>query len=283
MTLDGTETYDLSRLGRRVVLATHRRSGTHLTIDFLRAHFAECRAHKRLFEGLDTLYLNLETLNPPWSLAPELATQRLARAARPIVKTHAGPEFQDYGPSERAYAEAVLCNADVIAVHRDVRDVLASFHHYHRAISRGSQHNLSTFIQEKDGGVSRPRAWANRVREWREAGAHSIAYEEIIGDPAATLRRFAELLELTPEFITPTLPSPLRGRWHARGLAAFSRSPEATTVPGAPGRPLDWRESLTQSDRDFIHQEAGDLLIELGYEDSDSWVAEGPSSASPGQ
>ena len=283
MSLDGTETYDLSRLGRRVVLATHRRSGTHLTIDFLRGHFAECRARKRLFEGLDTLYLNLETLNPPWSLAPELATQRLARAARPIVKTHAGPGFEDYGLSERAYAKEVLCDADVIAVHRDVRDVLASFHHYHRTFSRGSHPSLSSFIWEKDGGVSRPRAWANRVRAWREAGAHSIAYEEIIGDPAATLRRFAELLELTPEVPTPTLPSPLRGRWHARGLAAFSRSPDATTVPGAAGRPLDWREILTQSDRAFIHQEAGDLLIELGYEDSDAWVDDGSRAASPAQ
>ena len=50
----------LAGVGRRVVLATHRRSGTHLTLDLLRRHFPACRARKWPFQGLDSLYLNLE-------------------------------------------------------------------------------------------------------------------------------------------------------------------------------------------------------------------------------
>jgi hypothetical protein len=82
---------------------------------------------------------------------------------------------------------------------------------------------------------------------------------------------------MTPKYTNPVLPQALRGRWHARLQVAFSRDPDATTVPGSRGRPLRWREVLTQADRDFIHQEAGELLVELGYEDSDSWVEDTPS------
>lgn len=259
-------------------LATHRRSGTHLSIDLLRRHFSACRARKRWLEGLDSLYLNLDSVNPPLRLPLDRALARLARAPRPIVKTHADPDFEDFAAPGRAFAHALLADADVIAVHRDVRDVLASYHHYARSYDSSAARSLSQFIHEKPCGVSRPRAWALQVRRWREAGAHSIGYEEIVGDPAPTLERLAGLLDLPVEGTLPLLPPPLGGRWHARWLVAFSRDPEATTVPGAAGRPQRWREVLSVSDRAFIQQEAGELLIELGYEDSDAWVEDATSA-----
>ena len=119
-------THDLSELGRRVVLATHRRSGTHLTLDLLRRQFPDCRARKKPFQALESLYLNLDALGAPRLLALDRARRLLGRAARPIVKTHASPALEEFEPGPQAFARAVLADADVIAVHRDVRDVLAS-------------------------------------------------------------------------------------------------------------------------------------------------------------
>jgi hypothetical protein len=267
-----------------VVLATHRRSGTHLSIDLLRRHFPACRSRKRWFEGLDSLYLNLDAMAPPRNLPPEHALERLLRARRPIVKTHASPCFDGWDAESRDFALGIVARSDVIAVHRDVRDVLASFHHYERSYAPEQRTSLSEFIGQKDGGVSRPRAWANQVRAWRDAGAMSIAYEEIIGDPAAALERLATALGMAPRGIEPVLPEALASRWQARWHVAFSRDPGATTVPGATGRPVRWRDALTQADRAFIQQESGDLLVELGYEDSDAWVEDATRpSASAGE
>jgi hypothetical protein len=275
---------DLSEMGRPVVLATHRRSGTHLSIDLLRRHFPACRSRKRWFEGLDSLYLNLDAMAPPWDLAPDRALERLLRAPRPIVKTHASPGFETWDARVRDFSLEVVARGDVIGVHRDVRDVLTSFHHYERSYAPEQRRSLSEFIAQKDGGVSRPRAWANQVRAWRDAGALSIAYEEIIGDPAAALERLAATLGMTAAGVEPVLPGALAGRYHARWHVAFSRAPSATTVPGATGRPVRWRDALTYSDRAFIQQEAGDLLVELGYEDSDAWVEDATHpSASAGE
>ncbi len=282
--LGATHTFDLSGIGRRVVLATHRRSGTHLTIDLLRRHYPACRSRKRLFEGLDSLYLNLDAMHTPWNLHLSQALQRLRRAERPIVKTHGPPGFahsgsESWSAEHRRFAHAVLDDADVLSIHRDVRDVLASYHHYERSYSPEKRTTLSEFIQQKDGSVSRPRAWANQVRAWRAAGATSIAYEEIVGNPRTALETLSRALGMTPAGGEPILPLALQGRWHARWQVAFSRDPEATTVPGATGRPLRWREALSREDRAFIHQEAGDLLVELGYEDSGAWVDDMPGPA----
>ena len=84
----------LEDIGRRVVLATHRRSGTHLTLDLLRRHFPPCRARKWPLEGLDSLYLNLERLiDPRQRISEQRALDILGRAPRPIVKTHGLPDF----------------------------------------------------------------------------------------------------------------------------------------------------------------------------------------------
>ena len=53
----------LDEVGRPIVVATHRRSGTHLTIDTLRRNFPECRPRMLPLESLHRSYLNLDRMN----------------------------------------------------------------------------------------------------------------------------------------------------------------------------------------------------------------------------
>ncbi len=43
-------------IGKPILIASHPRSGTHLTIDLLRKQFLECQSSKRLGEPLDKIY-----------------------------------------------------------------------------------------------------------------------------------------------------------------------------------------------------------------------------------
>lgn len=64
-------------------------------------------------------------------------------------------------------------------------------------------------------------------------------------------------------------PKGIIGRW-ARMIES---QPESTAILGNyHQKSQKWRQIFTQSDREFFHKEAGDLLIKLGYEESDNWV-----------
>ena len=52
----------LSKIDRPILIASHPRSGTHLTIDFLRRQFSPCSSWKHWGESLDNLYLPLEAI-----------------------------------------------------------------------------------------------------------------------------------------------------------------------------------------------------------------------------
>ena len=131
--MDDTTAQPLPGVGPRIVIATHRRSGTHLAIDLLRRHFPACRSGKRLGEGVDALYLNLDRLGDhPHPIDEARALELLRRAPRPIVKTHELPDWTAGGRSHDAFVSRLLADAEVYAVFRDGRDVLCSLHRYTR-------------------------------------------------------------------------------------------------------------------------------------------------------
>ena len=90
-TLDLTTFKDI---GKPILIVSHPRSETHLTIDFFRKQFAECKSWKKRGEPLDRLYFALESfapINKP--LSENIALNILSRPERPIIKTHCDPQF----------------------------------------------------------------------------------------------------------------------------------------------------------------------------------------------
>jgi hypothetical protein len=277
---------EFAGIGRRIVLATHRRSGTHLTIDLLRRQFEACASSKRLGESLAELYLNAERLiDTRRPISERRALALLRRAARPIVKTHALPDFAPWQPRHGGFVRELLSDADVYSVHRDGRDVLCSLHLYSQAFDATARCPLADFMRQQHEGLSRPARWAQHVLRWREVpGVRSLAYRDIVGDPRGTALRLADELALSARLREPILPRRLRNVWEARWLRLFSRRPDVTTVLGDPrGRrqPARWREAFTPEDRAFFAREAGHALIALGYERDDAWVEE-PGTGRPG-
>jgi hypothetical protein len=74
---------------------------------------------------------------------------------------------------------------------------------------------------------------------------------------------------------TPQLPPKCEDEFFSRLWRRIASAPKSTAIVSNPRYEFyhHWREAFAQkADREFFHQEAGDVLVELGYESSDSWV-----------
>lgn len=268
---------------RPIIVASHPRSGTHLTIDLFRRQFRECRSWKLPGERLNRLFLNVEALFDPESRAPiseRKAVKILRRVGRPIVKTHLPLPDLRGGPTTRSgeigqyWLDWLLGRGRVVYVYRDGRDVMCSYHFF-SLVNPVARCPLGEFIRQEDAGVSRVRAWAQSVRRWlREPGVLALRCEDILGDPRSVVERFARELELAPLYREPLLPRPFRSVWESRANRVFGIRPASTAIISRfkDHRLQQWRDAMSVEDRAFFHREAGDLLIELGYEESAAWV-----------
>ena len=274
----------LGRLTQRpIIVASHPRSGTHLVIDLFRRQFRECRSWKLPGERLDRLYLSVEALFVPGSRSPiseAVAVKVLRRVRRPLVKTHlALPELQGApktspGRIGQYWLDWFDRNGRVVYVYRDGRDVMCSFHFFSMVHPR-ARCPLAEFIRQDDCGVSRVKAWARGVRRWmREPGVLAVRCEDIHRDPRSVVQRFARELELSPRYREPLLPRQLGSVWESRAHRVFGIRPASSAIISRfKGHRLQrWRDVFTVEDRAFFHGEAGELLIDLGYEESAGWV-----------
>jgi len=95
-------------------------------------------------------------------------------------------------------------------------------------------------------------------------------------DTANTIDELGHTLDMEPAHRTPYLPKLRKSIWWARWDRVKGIRPQSTAMLGRHKgqQPAVWRRDFTVEDRRFFHQEAGDLLIELGYETSDAWVTD---------
>jgi len=269
---------------RPVVVASHPRSGTHLAIDLLRKQFAQCASWKRPGERLDRLYCNLDIMH--WDPAPmpwRTAVDILRRCPRPVVKTHAMPDWtwwfdKDHsGPLDPAWRQWLDDHARFIYIFRDGRSVMCSYYLFCKGFDPDVRDaDLATFLRQEHKGRSRVAAWAEHVRAWiNDPRVTAYRFEDVVRDTESLLERMAGDLGLTRTRRTPHLPKPIRTITRSRLERLFSVRPESSAILGDPKGPakLKWQQQFSPHDRRFFHQEAGDVLIELGYESSDAWAA----------
>lgn len=262
------------KFGKPIVIASHRRSGTHLAIDLLRRQFRECRSWKLPGERLDRLYLNLNLL-VDGLIDVRVANRILSRVERPIIKAHGIPWFGLEMSPNKKFIERLLARSDVYYVLRDGRDVLCSLHAYKMGFDSRARCSLSQFIRMQDDGISLARSWAMQVKKWiMEPGVRIIRYEDLVSDTQAMLKQLGQELNIKSLNAEPLLPKPHKNIWSSRMARILGGCPGATNILGRyQGKhPERWRISFSREDREFFCQEAGDILVSLGYEISDVWV-----------
>lgn len=150
-------------MNKNIIVASHRRSGTHFTIDTLFNNF-DCF---NMFEGKP--YLNLDSKDNTNS-PPE---------GRFILKTHSTSDIKHFlkskVPQNNSQITDLLSNSKIIYVYRDGRDVLLSLYNYQKKFDKSLDGvSFSDFIRQDNTyekhiikeKMSRAKFWANHVNNW---------------------------------------------------------------------------------------------------------------------
>lgn len=261
-----------------IIIATHPRSGTHLTIDLFRKQFKECQSWLWWGETIHHAYCNLDHLDPNYrrSITQQKAESLLKRCDRPICKTHSLPEFKELGQENQDFLENLLEKADVYYVARDGRSVLCSSHLWQQNFNPSARCSFSEYIRQTENGMSRAKYWANHVQSWlNNPKVKLLTFENNVKNTAEVLAQVGKDLGLQPLYKEPLLPRKRKigNRWEDYWLRII-RDFESTTIVGRykSQTPKKWQENFSQEDKIFFHQEAGEMLIKLGYEKSEQWL-----------
>lgn len=260
-----------------IFVASFPRSGTHLTIDFLRKQFKECQAKTSFWESRHRTYLTLGHLSETNAnfVNHDKALKILRKAEVPIIKTHESPGFEELGEENEDFINQLKQKAVFFYVVRDARQVLVSLYFGLKGHSLEFDCSFSCFLRQENKGLSWPKRWANHVRIWTtQPRATLVRYEDIILNPLNCIQKWADILDLAPQFKEPLLPAKFcpENRWQDY-LFRLTRKIESTAIDSKfSSQKQSWKDLMSWEDRFFFHQEAGDMLIKLGYEQDDSWI-----------
>jgi len=256
----------LEDCGQPVIVASHRRSGTHLTIDLLRRQFRECGAWKWPGEGLDALYTNLDRLGwHPDPLTPARFASLLARAEHPLLKTHATPDLGELRDVQGPWVDQLLQRARIIYVVRDGRAVMVSAQRHEARLGLDVGRDVLDYMRLETDGRSRVRAWADHVEQWLGVeGVLLLRYEDVVHRGADVVARLGDFLGLEPCWMQPIAPPLVRNAWQKRAMR-FTHLRPPTTALTPPTAPRDWQELFGPEEEAFFDAEAGGLMRKLGY------------------
>ena len=259
-------------VNRVIIVASHRRSGTHLMLDSLRANAPD----------VDPTFMTLERIEPAHAKhLPPTEFDRRLRLLRGIVlvKTHTLPDARAWQSREAGeYAMRLLAVAPAIYVHRDGRDVLVSLYHYMRSYSTDVEWQpFGDFIRARQNApgapaLSRPAYWQHHVLEWLKSQPRALAgFSSMQTDFEPTLRDIADRLDLR---LRPTL-SPItldaRGGWANAVRSVLMRrfgvggGRRSTAIRPRAGGSGGWRAAFDAEDLAFFESQAAEAMRTLGY------------------
>lgn len=256
----------LEGVGSPVIVASHRRSGTHFTIDLLRRQFRECSAWKWPGEALDALYTNLDRLGHHREpLDSTRLKTLLRRASRPLIKTHLPPDMLELRSVQGRWVDQLRERSRVIYVVRDGRAVMVSAQRHEARLGLDTGRDLLDYMRLEENGQSRARAWASHVERWMsEERVLLLRYEDIAQRSEETIERIGSFLGLAPRKVEPIPPPLIRGRWKKR-LTRLTHIRPPSTALTPPTAPRPWQELFGPEELAFFDAEAGSVMRKLGY------------------
>lgn len=260
-------------MNRIVVIASHRRSGTHLILDLLRRNGL----------GVDPSFVTLERLDPahPKHLTVAELDRRLqSKRGVALVKTHALPNATAWPTRETGeYASELLARWPTIYVHRDGRDVLVSLYHFIASYSaQVAEQSFGEFIRAAHtgpdaSGLSRAAYWQHHVLEWlRKAPTTRASYEELRRDFAAALPAIADRVglplraDLSPVLLDERRHSNLIVRG-AQRLLRLRHPVSSSAIRPRAGMIGGWRAVFSETDARWFDNEAGAAMAVLGRDE----------------
>lgn len=256
-----------------IIIASHRRSGTHWLIDSIFNNI----------EGVNHGYFNLDNLRPgnPESIYIEEFRKMIRNKDQLILKTHTPGNFEifeSYNDRISFIKEEILPKSKIIYIYRDGRDVMTSLYFYmlkSKKIGKISFNNfLETFNDFDEIFLSQNRIefYKNHLEGWVfKENIHTINYESLHFSYIDSLKNLSDYLGL-----------PLKKKIGNIKLLEYNRIQRAIRrlIPGVfkttailprAGKVGDWKNHFENKSKKIYKKYSGETLIRFGYEKDNNW------------
>jgi sulfotransferase 6B1 len=167
-----------------------------------------------------------------------------------------------------------------VFVYRDPRDMIVShvfyatqmheghgMHAYYTQVLKTMEERIHAAIcgvEEPGSELSPIRAKYESYLGWlQQPGALCLRFEDLILDRQAALGRLLDYL--AQRGFTPTFP-----RSQAISVLEQAIAPQKSGT-FRKGKPGNWEDHFTDANKAFFKEQAGDLLVQLGYEMGNDW------------
>ena len=237
-----------------IIVASHRRSGTHWVIDSIFNNF------KDVSHG----YLNLNRLLPDHDhrLKTEVFRKCSKKKKIVILKTHADGDFEVFRKFPRIddfVVKESIPSSKIINVTRDDRDILNSLFYYLKAMDI-NYHSFSEFLRSSNN-FDNMYPEMNRVEylkyhqdSWKKRGNKiDLDYADLAGDYSGAIKKISDYIGL--EHIEPVTEVELKkyNKLERALRRIFPPFFKTTAVLPRDGKVGGWKSNFSDDDLEFYH------------------------------
>ncbi|MEM7102329.1 MAG: sulfotransferase domain-containing protein [Bacteroidota bacterium] len=260
---------------KHILVISHRRSGTHLTIDAIRNNFLPFKTSELLV--FDRLLPGASEPLTTNSLELGLTQNNM------VLKAHLlpGSELSDAGSTpELQLADKLLGDLPKIYVYRDGRDTMVSLFDYLKAFHKPSmQLSFKEFLRtnnhfgpERFGHMNRVAFWNHHVSSWMNKSGNILflSFEELVNDYTTALKKMVSFIDLpvNGDIIDVRLKPKNLFRKLLDKVSSLGRKNEIQRTQvlfnkGSIGR---YKSYFDEEDLEFFNAHGGELLNRLGYD-----------------
>ncbi len=256
-------------VGKPIVVCSHPRSGTHLTLDTLRRNVPACRTLTQPLETVHNHYFSAEALTlEKYRRRPQWMKKILQRGQRPLVKTHMEPDLPHLVEHTPEFREWLLSEADFIYVVRDGRSVMSSFYLFLQSFNESARRPFPEFLRgDPEHPAPHLHYWVRHMNQWtQKPGVKTIRCEDMLKHTADTLKELGQFIGEAVQLRNPPLPPKPGNRWQVR-LRRLYRVADTTAILSFYGgaKTEDWRRLFTDEDMACFLEICGPTMEQFGY------------------
>ncbi len=245
----------------KIIIISHRRSGTHLTIDTIKNNFSVYK--KNQFFTLNEKSIDkLDSINSSENL---------------IIKTHFLPSFDIYSENTENI-KYLFQNSYLIYVYRNGLDVMVSLYEYLKAYDTNIQKiNFHSFLKTFNNfdntkiKYTRPEFWQFHIKSWQNSSYAKnilwLKYEEFINNYSQTIKKISEAIETNhnQKITDIRLNSSKIKQKKLKKLVNTFKGIKTTSVSARKGIIGDWKNYFDIDDIKYFLDINYDFLKQIGY------------------
>lgn len=257
---------------KNVIILSHRRSGTHLTIDSIYNNFKTLRQKPYINIDETRYYIKKPLLLDDFK-------KKLSGKPR-IIKSHYLPDFSNYYQNEKEilWVKSVFRNSYIIYVYRNGLDVMVSLYEYFKSFSHDYKDiSFTEFLLSSNTfepnltNLNIMEYWAYHINSWQNSEFYNqilfIKFEELISNYNNTLMKLANYLNLKtdPKIKDIRIKKTKTIQRLTLNSLRMMKGIKKTSVSARKGKIGDNKNYFSEEDRELFFYYNKEIMQRLNY------------------